>query len=120
MLDVGCGTGRMAVPLTGYLSDEEYEGFDLMPEAIERCQENITPDILSSTFTHMLPDEVPNYLSEIERVMKPGGRAMITFFLLNRQSLKLIEAGKSAIGFKYHFGVYRIKEKSTPETAIAY
>ena len=76
--------------------------------------------ILSSAFTHILPDEVPNYLSEIERVMKPGGRAMITFFLLNRQSLKLIEAGKSAIGFKYHFGVYRIKEKSTPETAIAY
>src|SRR5215217_7148653 len=76
--------------------------------------------ILSSTFTHMLPDEVPNYLSEIERVMKPGGRAMITFFLLNRQSLKLIEAGKSAIGFKHHFGVYRIKEESTPEAAIAY
>ena len=45
MLDVGCGTGRMAVPLTGYLSDEEYEGFDLMPEVIEWCQENITPDI---------------------------------------------------------------------------
>jgi len=35
----------MVVPLTGYLSDEEYEGFDLMPEAIEWCQENITPDI---------------------------------------------------------------------------
>lgn len=68
----------------------------------------------------MLPDEVSDYLSEVERVMKPGGRAMITFFLLNRQSLKLIEAGKSAIGFKYDFGVYRIKGKSTPEAAIAY
>jgi len=68
----------------------------------------------------MLPDEASNYLSEIERMMKPGGRAMITFILLNRQSLKLIEAGKRAIGFKYHFSVYRIKEKSTPEAAIAY
>ena len=68
----------------------------------------------------MLPDEVSNYLSEIERVMKPGGRAMITFFLLNQESLKLIESGKSTMGFKYDFGVYRIKEKSTPEAAIAY
>jgi len=55
--------------------------------------------ILSSAFTHTLSDEVSNYLSEIERVMKPGGRAMITFFLLNRQSLMLIEAEKSTIGF---------------------
>ncbi len=159
VLDVGCGTGRMAVPLTSYLSDGEYEGFDLMPEAIEWCQENVTSEypnfrfqvadvynkeynpegtrkaseyefpyedesfdfvILTSVFTHMLPDEVSNYLSEIERVMKTGGRAIITFFLLNRESLKLIESGMSRIDFRYDFGVYRTKEKSMPEAAVAY
>jgi SAM-dependent methyltransferase len=159
VLDVGCGTGRMAVPLTGYLSSGEYEGFDLMPDAIEWCQENITSEypnfrfqvadvynkeynlkgtrkaseyefpyedesfdfvILTSVFTHMLPDEVSNYLSEITRVMKTGGRAVITFFLLNQESLKLIESGMSRIDFRYDFGVYRTKEKSVPEAAVAY
>lgn len=159
VLDVGCGIGRMALPLTGYLSSGEYEGFDVVPSSIAWCQENITsryPNfrfqvadvynkeynpkgtvgaseykfpyedesfdfvILTSVFTHMLPDEVSNYLSEISRVMKPGGRAMITYFLLNQESLQLIESGMSAIDFRYDFGVYRVKEKSTPEAAVAY
>ena len=159
VLEVGCGIGRMAVPLTGYLSGGEYEGFDVMPKAIEWCQENISSEypkfrfqvadvynkeynlrgtykasqyefpyedesfdfvILTSVFTHMLPEEVSNYLSEIERVMKPGGRAVITFFLLNQESLKLVESGMSTIDFRYDFGVYRVKEKNTPEAAIAF
>jgi hypothetical protein len=61
----------------------------------------------------MLPDEVSNYLSEIEQVMKPGGRAMITFFLLNQESLKLMESGMSTIDFPCDFRVYRTKEKHT-------
>jgi len=33
VLDVGCGIGRMALPLTAYLHGEaRYEGFDIMPE----------------------------------------------------------------------------------------
>ena len=44
VLEVGCGIGRMAVPLTGYLSGGEYEGFDGMPKAIEWCQENISSE----------------------------------------------------------------------------
>lgn len=42
VLDVGCGVGRIAIPLTGYLR-KRYEGFDVVPEGIEWCQENITP-----------------------------------------------------------------------------
>ena len=42
VLEVGCGIGRMAVPLTRYLDGGEYEGFDVMPEAIEWCQRNIS------------------------------------------------------------------------------
>jgi SAM-dependent methyltransferase len=42
VLDVGCGSGRMAAPLTQYLSSKgSYEGFDIVPEAIEWCQRNI-------------------------------------------------------------------------------
>lgn len=44
VLDVGCGIGRMAVPLTGYLSGEGcYEGMDIVKEGINWCQKKITP-----------------------------------------------------------------------------
>lgn len=36
---------------------------------------------LTSVFTHMFAEDVENYLSEIARVMKPGGKALITWFL---------------------------------------
>jgi ubiquinone/menaquinone biosynthesis C-methylase UbiE len=43
VLDVGCGCGRMAVPLTKYMSaGAVYEGFDVMPELIKWCTKNIT------------------------------------------------------------------------------
>jgi SAM-dependent methyltransferase len=43
VLDVGCGIGRMARPLTKYLTTGGYEGFDIVPSGIEWCQKNITP-----------------------------------------------------------------------------
>src|ERR1700733_5156806 len=43
VLDVGCGSGRMALPLTGYLNREgRYAGFDVSREAIAWCEENIS------------------------------------------------------------------------------
>ncbi len=43
VLDVGCGIGRMAGPLTAYLSRKgSYEGFDIVPHGIEWCTANIT------------------------------------------------------------------------------
>jgi SAM-dependent methyltransferase len=39
VLDVGCGIGRMARPLAGYLSDEgSYEGFDVNRDGIAWCR----------------------------------------------------------------------------------
>ena len=43
VLDIGCGTGRMAVALLGYLSQQgQYAGFDIAPAAIDWCTKNIT------------------------------------------------------------------------------
>lgn len=42
VLDIGCGTGRIAVPLLGYLEAGSYEGFDVHPEAIRWCEANIS------------------------------------------------------------------------------
>lgn len=44
VLDVGCGIGRMAVPLTDYLtSPGRYEGFDIVKQGIDWCQGTVTP-----------------------------------------------------------------------------
>jgi len=42
VLDVGCGCGRMAVPLTRFLKDGSYEGFDIDERAVRWCREEIT------------------------------------------------------------------------------
>ncbi|SKA83097.1 Methyltransferase domain-containing protein [Paucidesulfovibrio gracilis DSM 16080] len=44
ILDVGCGAGRAAVPLTGYLSPHaRYFGFDVYPFGVDWCRQNLTP-----------------------------------------------------------------------------
>lgn len=42
VLDVGCGCGRMAVPLTRWLTGG-YEGFDVVEKAVRWCATEITP-----------------------------------------------------------------------------
>jgi len=43
VLDIGCGIGRMAVPLTQYLDETAcFEGVDPVNEGIEWCVQNIT------------------------------------------------------------------------------
>ncbi|UCG53817.1 MAG: class I SAM-dependent methyltransferase [Candidatus Latescibacterota bacterium] len=160
ILDVGCGIGRMAVPLTAYLEEDgSYDGFDIVPEGIKWCRENITSrfpnfrflvaDIynkqylptgkysaadykfpyesnrfdfvfLGSVFTHMLPKDMANYLSEIVRVLRIGGTIFVTFFLLNDESRRLIADGSSSFDFRVELdGCWSIDEQ-VPERAVAY
>lgn len=50
VLDVGCGTGRIALALAPYLNAGTYDGFDICPAAIDWCRENITPRLPSFQF----------------------------------------------------------------------
>jgi len=160
VLDVGCGIGRMAIPLTNYLSPEGgYWGFDIVKKGIKWCQSRISSkfsnfhfqhsDIynkqynpkgkvraqdfkfpfdkeffdfvfLTSVFAHMRPSDVENYLREISRVLKTGGKCLITFFILNEQSIKLIRSGSSTIDFKYEIDGCWTANRRVPEAAIAY
>jgi SAM-dependent methyltransferase len=53
VLDVGCGVGRLAVPLTRYLSREgRYEGFDVNLELVDWCRDHITPRFPQFHFQH--------------------------------------------------------------------
>ena len=43
LLDLGCGVGRLAAPLTEYLdATGRYDGFDIDPELVAWCERNIT------------------------------------------------------------------------------
>lgn len=53
ILDVGCGIGRMAIPLTGYISEAgEYWGFDIVKSGITWCQKRISPRYRNFHFLH--------------------------------------------------------------------
>jgi SAM-dependent methyltransferase len=150
----------MAAPLTGYLrAAGSYDGFDVVAEAIEWCQTNISsehpnfrfrhvdvfnsaynpegsldpkefrfpyPDhafdfvFLTSVFTHMLRPDVRHYLSEIWRVLRPRGRCLLTFFLLNEESMEAISAGRSERRFEHEGDGYFYEIAHVHERAVAY
>ncbi len=159
VLEVGSGGGRVAIPLSEYLANGRYEGFDTSSRDVAWCRENITPrapnfnfrhaDILNQTynpegkikpsrftfpygdsefdfiyltsvFTHMLPADVEHYFSEIARVLKPGGRWLATWFILDGEALAAIEVGSSAYDFKHDLDGYRVVDAERPEDAVAY
>ena len=43
VLDIGCGTGRMARPLTSYLTSGSYDGLDIVANSINWCQKTYAP-----------------------------------------------------------------------------
>ena len=40
---MGCGIGRIAIPLTQYLKTGTYDGFDIVRHGVEWCQQKVTP-----------------------------------------------------------------------------
>jgi hypothetical protein len=83
--------------------------------------------MLGSVFTHMQPDDVANYLSEIHRVTQ-GSRCMISYFLLNEETQRLKAEGAKNVSdladiiplnFQFGDGVYRVTDQLVPELAVA-
>lgn len=74
---------------------------------------------LLSVFTHLLPPDLEHYLAETARVLKPGCRALATFFLLNAESERLIDSGAIGKTFRHRAEHFRYEDEDVPEWAIA-
>lgn len=59
---------------------------------------------LCSVFTHMLKGGIARYIDEIGRVLKPGGRCLASFFLLNPDSLHWMTTQLPEVDFPYEHG----------------
>lgn len=75
---------------------------------------------LFSVFTHMQPLEVQNYLNEISRVLKPGGKCLATFFYYNSENEAFISANNGEFIFPFLKEGYRLMNEKVPSANIAF
>jgi SAM-dependent methyltransferase len=156
VLDMGCGIGRTAHVLARVLEPPgSYDGFDIVPEAIDWCARHYrkTPapfrfahadihntlynqggrieakdfrfpyaddsfdmGLAVSLFTHLVPESADHYLAEASRVLAPGGRLLLTWFVLTDE----VPTPRPYFDFKPTDGPAQVLHHDNPEAAIAY
>lgn len=102
LIDVGCGSGRLATQLTDYLKESgSYLGTDILPSLLEHAKANAgRPDwtfeqtngqvipsgdesadmvCFFSVMTHITHEETWQYILESKRVLRPGGLLVCSF-----------------------------------------
>jgi SAM-dependent methyltransferase len=77
--------------------------------------------VLASVFTHMFPAEIERYMSELARVLRPSGRVLATFFMLDETWREAALSGRTAIPMPYRLGDdARYHNADDPLHAIGY
>ncbi|MGH8714783.1 MAG: class I SAM-dependent methyltransferase [Casimicrobiaceae bacterium] len=100
LLDVGCGSGRLARALVRYLDEGRLLGTDIVAELLDYARKGCPANwefvqvedvcipfaddsadfaCFFSVFTHLLHEETYCYLLEARRAVKPGGRIVFSF-----------------------------------------
>jgi SAM-dependent methyltransferase len=104
------------------LNNDLYHFTDQKAEDFVFPYENNSFDtiFLFSVFTHMQPLEVQNYFNEIQRVLKPGGKCLGTFFLYDDKNEEAISSKKNKINFPYERENFRLMNEKVPSANIAF
>jgi len=152
ILDVGCGTGLLAIAAEPLLGERGHvHGIDVSERNIAFCRGHFPPDRFTfhhlathnatyaprqqtaqapwsfadaafdmvtalSVWTHLNEPDARFYLKEVGRVLKPGARAVITFFVLDElyEQTRGARVGGSS---KYHRGDQSIDRFDQPCSA---
>lgn len=72
----------------------------------------------SSLFTHLTPGAVERYVAEAGRVVKPGGRVVASFFLINGETAPILD--RTTPRFARVGAVHAVQDPDDPEAAVAY
>lgn len=128
VIDVGCGSGRLAKPLSAYLRGP-YLGIDIVPELVDYARDLVgRPDwrfeiaaglqipeldncvdvvCFYSVFTHLLHEQSFAYLKEARRVLKAGGSVVFSFleFAIPNHWL-VFEKTVAEIGHQDHLNMF--------------
>ncbi len=99
LVDLGCGSGRLAQALSRAM-EVEYLGLDVVPALLDYARSicpghyrfelnrsltfpgpDASTDMVGafSVFTHLLPEETYLYLEDARRVLRPGGKVVLSF-----------------------------------------
>ncbi len=155
VLDIGSGIGRLAIPLTNYLSSEAtYNGFDVIAQGVNWCTQNITVKypqfrfhhidlkndlyrndgseakeytfpltdssqdfiFLISVFTHLVPEEMERYISEIARLLSKEKTCFATFFVLDKDKPQV----NPNFSFKHNYGHYALMDEKVTSANVAF
>lgn len=75
---------------------------------------------LDSVFTHMYPADVAHYLREIRRVLKPQGRVLASFFLLDAEARASMTGPGQDLNFAFELEGCFTVDPRVPESAIGF
>jgi len=56
--------------------------------------------VACSVFTHMLADEIENYVAEVFRILKTGGRCFMSVFLFDVEAETAVATGSTIFDFR--------------------
>jgi SAM-dependent methyltransferase len=128
LIDVGCGSGRLAKPLAEYLRGS-YLGIDIVPDLLEYARSLVANErwrfevasglaiperanradmvCFFSVFTHLLHEQSFAYLRDAKRVLKPAGRIIFSFLEFAIPSHWAVFEGNVAdIGGNQHLNMF--------------
>jgi len=75
--------------------------------------------VVSSVFTHMLADEIENYIAQLGRVLKLDARIFITALLFDDEAMRAVAQNSTAFDFRHPVGPCMTFDRNRPREGIA-